>query len=403
MLDTNQLNILIVDDSTSYRRLLARHLQSWDNYHIVEAEDGSQALAILNTQKIDMVISDWEMPGLNGEQLCRKLRDSALPHYIYFILLTSRVSEDDLVLGMEAGADDFLTKPINHAELRVRMRAGERVLRLQETLADKNRHLLDAYARIENDLKAAAQVQQSLLPQHTLKQARCQCQWFFQPSQYVSGDMLSFFMLDEHHIGFYSVDVAGHGVKSAMLSVSLSRILSHGSTNGLLKKRMSTPPYYYLTPPAHVVAELNQQFQMSEPHNIYFTMVYGFVNTTTGEGVLTRAGHPFPVIIRGDGYIDMIETGSLPVGFMPDTQYDNTPFQLSPNSRLYLYTDGIVECENGEQQIYGESNLLNFLSKHHHHDVGQCLVDLQQELYAWGHHPQKGLYDDISMLVISMS
>ena len=99
-----ELHILVVDDSTSYRRLLARHLQKWGGYKIIEAEDGTQALDIILNQNISMVISDWEMPGLNGPELCQAMRNAALDHYVYFILVTSRGSTEDLILGMESGA-----------------------------------------------------------------------------------------------------------------------------------------------------------------------------------------------------------------------------------------------------------------------------------------------------------
>ena len=107
--------ILIVDDSTSYRLLLMRHLKAWGDYEILQAEDGLKALELIKSRRVGMVISDWEMPNINGLDLCKAVREFS-PHYIYFILVTSRGTADDLILGMEAGADDFLTKPINQQD-----------------------------------------------------------------------------------------------------------------------------------------------------------------------------------------------------------------------------------------------------------------------------------------------
>lgn len=400
---SKKLPILIVDDSTSYRRLLARHLQSWGDYYtIFEAEDGAQAIEVIKENNIGIVISDWEMPNINGPELCRTLRELT-PHYVYFILITSRGTAEDLIVGMEAGADDFLTKPINQQELRVRVRAGERILQLEARLEEKNHSLNQAYQLIENDLKAAADMQASLLPQEKLNIAHIECEWFFLPSLFVSGDMLNFFRLDHEYIGFYSVDVSGHGVKSAMLSVILSRVLSHGSTHGLVKRKIPDFPYYSITSPAEVVSELNAQYQMTEDNNIYFTMVYGILNIWTGEGKLTRAGHPSPVIIDKDGAVTVIEEGDIPVGFMIDSQYHEIPFHLSKGSRLYLYTDGITECENAAQRLFGEEQMIELLKKHHHQALNETLQNLQKALSLWRKNMiKKGFDDDISMLALQL-
>lgn len=397
--EEKELQILVVDDSTSYRRLLARHLQNWGSYQILEAANGVEALEVIKTHSIGMVISDWEMPGLNGEQLCRAVRDAGLDHYVYFILVTSRSTAEDLVLGMDAGADDFLSKPIDQQELRVRLRAGERVLRLEAGLAEKNRSLNAAYQLIENDLKTAARMQQSLLPQEKLDIGHIKCEWFFQPSLFVSGDMLNFFRLDHEHVGFYSVDVSGHGVQSAMLSVTLTRFLSH-SGSGLLKKKTADFPYYRITPPSEVIAELNAQFQMTGNNSMYFTIVYGVLNIWTGEGRLTRAGHPRPVIVHADGTMDIIEDGGLPVGFIEDTEYHDTDFILRENSRLYLYTDGITECENTGNELWGEDRFFAALREHHKVDLVETLSSLQTSLQAWKGPHRTGFTDDISLLAV---
>jgi sigma-B regulation protein RsbU (phosphoserine phosphatase) len=397
---TKKLPILIVDDSTSYRRLLARHLNSWGNYTIFDAEDGIQALKIIKEKNIGIVISDWEMPNMNGPELCRAIRETTL-HYVYFILVTSRGTSEDLILGMEAGADDFLTKPINQQELRVRLRAGERILQLEARLEEKNQSLNQAYQLIENDLKAAAEMQTSLLPEEELSVDHIQCKWFFQPSLFVSGDMLNFFRLDHEYIGFYSVDVSGHGVKSAMLSVILSRVLSHGSTNGLVKRKINDFPYYSITPPAEVVTELNAQYQMTINNSIYFTMVYGILNIWTGEGKLTRAGHPRPIIVHKDGRVVVIDEGDVPVGFISEPNYQEIPFHLEQGSRLYLYTDGITECENLHEEVFGEDKMISLLKDHHQYSLSHTLNDLQQQLLAWRKNiAKKGFDDDVSMLAI---
>ena len=394
------LPILIVDDSTSYRLLLMRHLKAWGEYEIIQAEDGIQALEIIKSRRVGMVISDWEMPNMNGLELCKAIRELST-NYVYFILVTSRGTSEDLILGMEAGADDFLAKPINQQELKVRVRAGERILRLEAHLEEKNQRLNATYQIMANDLKAAAQMQQSLLPQGQLNIYNVNFDWFFKPSLFVSGDMLNYFRLDHENIGFYSVDVSGHGVKSAMLSVTLSSLLNHNHANSLVKKQIPDFPYYRISSPKEVVSTLNTQFQMTADNMIYFTIVYGVLNVFTGQGMLTRAGHTSPIVIHANNVVEIIDSeGGVPVGFLEEPDYQEVAFSLENDSRLYLYTDGITECENKLSEQFGEQRLIDLLDKHHELPLQQTLAILQQELNLWRGGEQEAFTDDVSMLTI---
>jgi phosphoserine phosphatase RsbU/P len=400
--DMDVLKILVVDDSSSYRKLLATHLRNW-GYSVIEAVDGKQGMDILMSEPISLVISDWEMPEIDGPGFCRLVREAGLDRYVYFILVTARGTPEDLIIGMEAGADDFLAKPVNQQELRVRLRAGERVLNLETRLEEKNRRLNDAYKLIEEDLRAAGRMQQALLPKDDIVIENIDCDWFFLPSLFVSGDMHSFFRLDTDHMGFYVVDVAGHGVKSAMLSVTLSRFLSHGSNNGLLKRAATSAPYYEISPPSYVASELNKNFQTTQDDWTYFTIIYGVINIRTGQGTLTQAGHPSPIIVHADGTMETIGKGGLPVGMIADASYSDYEFQLKPGSRIYIYTDGITECDKGDSLFFGEDRLLDILSRNHHLEMGETLSLLQQDLTAWRGVGKEGFDDDVSMLAIAYS
>jgi signal transduction histidine kinase len=129
------MKILIADDDSVSRRLLQRYLQKW-GYEVSAVEDGRQALQQFEGGLFRMVITDWMMPGLDGPSLLRRIRSCRRPGYIYAILVTAKSQKQDLIEGMEAGADDFLTKPVDRDELRVRLRAGERIIRLEHGLRE---------------------------------------------------------------------------------------------------------------------------------------------------------------------------------------------------------------------------------------------------------------------------
>ncbi len=137
------MNILIADDDPVSRRLLQSYLQKW-GYEVTGARDGAEAWQLFEASCFPMVITDWMMPELDGPGLLRRIRSFRRPGYVYAILLTSKSQKEDLVAGMEAGADDFLTKPFDRDELRVRFRAGERIIRLEHNLRETQATLIQA-------------------------------------------------------------------------------------------------------------------------------------------------------------------------------------------------------------------------------------------------------------------
>jgi two-component system cell cycle response regulator len=129
--------ILIVEDDPVSRSLLKKILNKF-GYEVTAVENGREALQVLKEKFSPIVISDWMMPEMDGIELCKAIRNTDFPGYIFFILITSRDAKDDLVLGLEAGADDYLTKPFNHAELKARLNTAERILKLEKSLKEAN-------------------------------------------------------------------------------------------------------------------------------------------------------------------------------------------------------------------------------------------------------------------------
>lgn len=372
------MRVLIVDDNEANILLLQALLTRWD-YEVVVARDGVEAWDILDTDDISFVISDLMMPNMDGFELCQRLRLANLPRYVYVILLTALEDKASLIKGLEAGADDFLSKPFNQHELQVRIRAGERVLQLEKTLTQRNAEIEEAYATIRRDLEAAAQMQQSLLPSTAATLSGIAFDWLFRPSAVVAGDIFNFFQLDEHHLGFYHLDVAGHGIPSAMLSVTLSKVLTPAvDQSSLLKRPIAEAPYYTLIPPVDVVNSLNQRFQSSADSCLYFTMVYGIINTAIGRLTFTQAGHPSPVYMLQGAKARLIGDGGFPVGLLPDLTYESLTVDMQRGDRLAIYSDGVTECMNPQQELYTEERLLTYLDSTAHLPLRQVMENLEQ-------------------------
>ena len=394
--EVSKTRVLVVDDSTSYRRLLMRHLQAWGGYEILEAADGDEAMAMILEHGVGIVISDWEMPGMSGPDLCLAVRDAGLDHYVYFILVSSRNETDDFMMGMESGADDFLGKPIDQQELRFRLRVARRILDLEAKLEERNRRLASVNRMVEQDLRAAAQMQMALLPRPDVRIEPVECRWIYQPSMFVSGDMHNFFMLDRTRLAFYMIDVAGHGIKPAMVSVTLSRLLAPDSR--LVREdrgaRSGQP-----RPPSDVLTELNRTFKMSDDSSTYFTMVYGVLDTSTGHGVLARAGHPHPLVANArEGVVHAVDEGGVPIGLMDDPVYQDAAFILSPGDVLVLYTDGITECENPAGAHYGEERLRDVILDCLRRPLDHVIKEIRGRLESWRGPTRQAFDDDISLL-----
>ncbi|MGH7174341.1 MAG: sensor histidine kinase [Gemmataceae bacterium] len=149
------MKILIAEDEAVSRHLLTSYLHQW-GHQVVAAPDGAAAWRLFQEQEFPLVLSDWEMPEMDGLELIRQIRASALGAYVYIILLTARARKQDVIEGLEAGANDFVTKPFDRGELRVRLRAGERIIELEQELAAQNRTLRETQAALVQTEKLAS-------------------------------------------------------------------------------------------------------------------------------------------------------------------------------------------------------------------------------------------------------
>lgn len=142
------MKILIAEDEKISRKILEMTLIK-TSYDVVAVEDGLKALASIEKEVPDMIITDWMMPDLDGAELCRRVRALDLPSYVYIILLTALTQKENIIQGLDAGADDYITKPFERTELLARVKAGERVIQLEKSLRQKNQELSDVLAHVK--------------------------------------------------------------------------------------------------------------------------------------------------------------------------------------------------------------------------------------------------------------
>ena len=354
--------ILVVDDSEVQRRILAASLKRW-GYEVVEAGSGLDALAILDARPVDIVLSDWMMPGMDGPELCRAFRDLTRDHYGYFILLTSKTCKEDVARGLDVGADDFLSKPVSPSELRARIAAGERILAMAQELIEKNAKLQAAHDALNRDLLEARRLQQSLIPERDHDFGALRLSLLLRPAGHVGGDLVGHFRINEQKIAVFSIDVCGHGVASALMTARLASYLSGSSPGQNVALEPNEFGIFRMRPPHEVAATLNDLLLREMETDLYFTMCLAEIDLRTGHVRLVQAGHPNPAIQRASGEVEFVSGGGLPIGLIREATYEMQEVRLRPGDRLLIYSDGLTECEDAEGGLLDEAGLAGLLGE----------------------------------------
>lgn len=401
------LQVLVVDDSRLQRRILSMALKK-KGYVVFEAEDGNHGYDVFSAQHIDIVISDWMMPGLSGPELCRKLRARDCDHYVYIILLTTKTEKDEIAMGFDAGADDFLSKPVHAVELMARITAGERVMRMERELTHKNdlisatlAELKTLYQAIDNDLIEAKKLQQSLVRDKIGKFRGAEVALMLQSSGHVGGDLVGFFRINDTELGLYALDVSGHGVSSALMTARLAGVLS-GSVPGknvaIMADDRGDP---VARDPGEVAGDLNRLLldEMDTEH--YFTIILAILNLKTGQIRMVQAGHPHAQLLRAGSEPELLGDGGLPIGLLDGADYASFETTLRKGDRLLLASDGFTECTNPAGDMLDDEGLSHWLA-HHRDMVGtDLLAQLPLELSRFAQGEDFG--DDISALVLDFA
>jgi len=394
------MRILIAEDERITRRSLQKQLEGW-GHDVVAAEDGAAAWDRFQKQQFDIVVTDWDMPRMDGRQLIERIRGSGESGYVYLIMLTGRSEKADLVAGMEAGADDFLAKPFDRNELRVRLNAGERIIRLERNLAARNVDLADANKRMKSDLEAAADIQRDLLPKDLPDTLGANFAWYYEPCDELGGDILNVLPLCGRSVGMYLLDVSGHGVPAALLSVTLSRVLATsdaGSTILMARDQNAKRPT--IIPPGEVAERLNRRFPMSGQRNQYFTMVYAVLDTQTRMLRHAIAGHPAPLLVKRGRSPQPLTGGGFPIGMIEDAEFDDESIQLEPGDRLYFYSDGITEAVNSQGVMLQAEGLIRLIEDNQAGSLNDALASCVEEFKRWC--DSVPFTDDISLLALEI-
>jgi sigma-B regulation protein RsbU (phosphoserine phosphatase) len=398
--------VLVVDDSATQRRLVAARIRPL-GYRVEEAASGDEALERLRHDPVPLVISDWMMPGLSGPELCRAIREMQNDLYIYVVLLTARRGANDVIEGLGAGADDFMSKPVDEGELLARLTAGWRRIEIQAELVRRNQKLADAYSRlstlyerIDSDLRAAAALQREFLPEPHAVLRGAEIAGHCRFSGHIGGDHVGYFPAGERQLGLYSIDVSGHGVASALVAIRLAQHFNPRDLAGNIAFETGTGGARRARPPHEVVTDLNRRFLAGDTHDLYFTIAYGLLDLVSGALSLCQAGHAPAAILSPQGRVRFASLGGPPVGLIPDAEFRTDETRLVPGERLLLYSDGITEAVAPDGTMLGEAGFTGILARHAGRAFREFLPRVLAEIDASTGGPDYA--DDLSVVTVEM-
>ena len=381
--------VLVVDDTPDNRDLIARFLAR-EGYELSFADDGEAALAAVQAELPDLVLLDVCMPGLDGFETCRRLKGEPRTADVPVIFLTCLTDADDRVRGLQLGAVDWVAKPFDPAEVRARVRNQVRLRQLQRALQLANAELLARHELLQQDLQAAAAIQRSLLPRSAPASPAFELAWRFVPCEAVGGDIFQVLPLGRDRHALWLLDVAGHGVPAAMLTVSVAQALAPGA--GLVCAPDGEP-----AGPAQVLARLDAEYP-HERFERHVTCAYALLDARTGELRTSLAAHPAPLLVRAGGAVERLAAGGTVIGLSGALPFEEQVTRLLAGDRLLLHTDGVVELEAPDGRAFGEERLAAFLADRRDQPLQATCDELLAGLSAFaGGRPPR---DDMSFLAL---
>lgn len=399
--------VLVVDDSRFQRRILTASLRGL-GYDVVEAASGEEALEICRADLPDLVLSDWVMPGMSGLEFCKAFRKISQHQFAYFIMLTAKSDKTEVALGLDTGADDFLSKPVNRNELRARLGAGERILEMHRELRRSNtllsetvHELQDMYDALERDLQEAKTLQQSLLREPFKSIEQGDVSLLLRSSGHVGGDLVGHFPAGKDQLGLFALDVSGHGISSALMTARLAGYLSASSPDHNVSLERLEDGSFSARAPKDVVFDLNELIlgEMKTEH--YFTLMLAIVDLTTGKVTICQAGHPHPVVQRKDGKVEQFGTGGFPVGLLMNVDFQQFELQLEPGDRLLILSDGVTECPDPAGHLLEEEGVTKIMQTLRDLHGPTFLGGFLKELEQFAEHPH--FPDDVSAILFEFS
>jgi sigma-B regulation protein RsbU (phosphoserine phosphatase) len=371
--------ILAVDDSATNLQVLVRTL-SGSGHRILAARDGATALEIARKARPDLMLLDVMMPGVDGFEVCRQLKASADTRDTVVIFLSARGEVTDKVSGLELGAIDYITKPIQAEEVLARVSVHLSRLHLERALRQSR-------DRLDKELASAARMQRLLLPTAPPAHPSLQFGTYYQTSRHAGGDYYDVLALGPDRVGILVVDVSGHGAPAAIVMA-------------MIRATVHAYPGVADDPPA-LLHYINRHFRFLWDTPMYATALYAVVDVAARTMKLSSAGHPLPLLQRGGRTSTVAAETAMCVlwdelGDVPCVEYD-----LAAGDLIAFYTDGITDRQAAGGAMFDLERLSESLTRAGGRTPADAVAAIIGDLdaFAGGEEPD----DDQTLLVIGLT
>lgn len=383
---TFEITILLIDDQKIIAEGVKRMLSDQSDMHFHYCSDPSNALKMAAEIKPTVILQDLVMPEVDGLLLVKYFRAHPGTRDIPIIVLSGKEEPKVKAEAFALGANDYIVKLPDRLELiaRIRYHSNAYIRLLERNEAFKK--LAESQTILEGELAEAAAYVRSLLP--TPMKGVINTDWRFIPSTQLGGDAFGYHWLDDRYFAIYLLDVCGHGVGAALLSISVINVL-----------RSYSLPRANFHDPASVLKELNLAFQMENHNDMFFTIWYGVYDKETHQILYASGGHPPAILMTGSSSdklkLHQLKTPGIVIGGFPDANFENGSCQIEKFNRLFIFSDGVFEIlkQNGEMMTFDEFNQLLLKIPMNHDSELNFIIDEVQKISG------KTTYvDDFSLL-----
>jgi sigma-B regulation protein RsbU (phosphoserine phosphatase) len=352
-LTAHTIKVLLVDDQAMIGEAVRRMLAGDEDINLHYCSDPTQAVNMATELSPTVILQDLVMPEVDGLTLVKFYRANPKTRDIPLIVLSTREEPTTKAEAFALGANDYLVKLPDKVELlaRIRYHSAGYIAQLQRNEAYQA--LLESQKKLAAELAEAAAYVRSLLPAPIT--GELEAEWRFVPSTQLGGDALGYHWLDDDHLAMYLLDVCGHGVGAALLSISAMNVI-----------RSRTLPRTNFLQPAEVLAALNDSFQMEKHNNMYFTIWYGVYDKRQRRISYSCGGHPPAVLITGPDAASarpiLLETGGTIIGAMKGVTFKTAVCELQPYTKLYIFSDGTYEIFQPDGSLWEFEDFVRLLS-----------------------------------------
>jgi sigma-B regulation protein RsbU (phosphoserine phosphatase) len=399
MSELSSMRVMVVDDTEANIDILLETLA--DEYKVLVATDGESALEDIQKSPPDLILLDIMMPGIDGYEVCQKLKEMEITRNIPVIFLTALKEEGEEARGLGLGAVDYITKPFNPELVKARVRnhldlkrhrnhLEELVEKRTQEIAERQRveyQLRAAKEKIESELNIAAQIQRSILPSTFPafpEHREFDLYAMMVPAREVGGDFYDFFFVDDDHLALIIADVSDKGVPAALFMM-----ISRTIFRSMAKQHKS---------PSQVLAETNDLLCEGNDTGMFVTAFLAFYHLPTGRLTYCNGGHN-PALLFGPNDVcrELTCKHGTALGVRPGQSYEQYVDRLEAGQILILYTDGVTEASSPDDELFGMDRFTRLVRSCHSLSLSQMFNHIDKDLKAF---QQGNQFDDITMLAL---